>query len=179
MELFSNIRSIVLDAIAFARNLCPSCPKIQTNSRPRAPGRFGLEAPRTGVLMTEDSSSHWPIKRRYVYSETSRRAGLEFVCIFRYDGCRLPLVEERLRIRRPTKNGLDAPAVLCIDLSRRSSNILLRAVACWSTEVRQVLDDRLRRRTFLLPIPPRTQLRPYHMVDSSALGPCIDFENAR
>ena len=38
----------------------------------------------TGVLMTEDSSSHWPIKRRYVYSETSRRAGLEFVCIF---GC--------------------------------------------------------------------------------------------
>ena len=30
----------------------------------------------TGVLMTEDSSSHWPIKRRYVYSETSRRAGL-------------------------------------------------------------------------------------------------------
>ena len=94
-------------------------------------------------------------------------------------GCRLPLVEERLRIRRPTKNGLDAPAVLCIDLSRRSSNVLLRAVACWSTEVRQVLDDRLRRRTFLLPIPPRTQLRPYHMVDSSALGPCIDFENAR
>ena len=78
----------------------------------------------TGVLMTEDSSSHWPIKRRYVYSETSRRAGLEFVCIFRYDGCRLPLVEERLRIRRPTKNGLDAPAVLCIDLSRRSSALL-------------------------------------------------------
>ena len=35
-----------------------------------------------GVLMTEDSSSHWPIKRRYVYYETSRRAGLEFVCIF-------------------------------------------------------------------------------------------------
>ena len=32
--------------------------------------------------MTEDSSSHWPIKRRYVYSETSRRAGLEFVYIF-------------------------------------------------------------------------------------------------
>ena len=40
----------------------------------------------TGVLMTEDSSSHWPIKRRYVYSETSRRAGLEFVCIFGHDG---------------------------------------------------------------------------------------------
>ncbi len=39
-----------------------------------------------GVLMTEDSSSHWPIKRRYVYSETSRRAGLEFVCIFGHDG---------------------------------------------------------------------------------------------
>ena len=38
-----------------------------------------------GVLMTEDSSSHWPIKRRYVYSETSRRAGLEFVCIFGHD----------------------------------------------------------------------------------------------
>ena len=36
--------------------------------------------------MTEDSSSHWPIKRRYVYSETSRRAGLEFVCIFGHDG---------------------------------------------------------------------------------------------
>ena len=40
----------------------------------------------TGVLMTEDSSSHWPIKRRYVYSETSRRASLEFVCIFGHDG---------------------------------------------------------------------------------------------
>ena len=40
----------------------------------------------TGVLMTENSSSHWPIKRRYVYSETSRRAGLEFVCIFGHDG---------------------------------------------------------------------------------------------
>ena len=38
-----------------------------------------------GVLMTEDSSSHWSIKRRYVYSETSRRAGLEFVCIFGHD----------------------------------------------------------------------------------------------
>ena len=35
--------------------------------------------------MTEDSSSHWPIKRRYAYSETSRRAGLEFVCIFGHD----------------------------------------------------------------------------------------------
>ena len=39
-----------------------------------------------GVLMTEDSSSHWPIKRRYVYSKTYRRAGLEFVCIFGHDG---------------------------------------------------------------------------------------------
>ena len=39
----------------------------------------------TGVLMTEDSSSHWPIKRRHVYSETSRRAGLEFVCVFGHD----------------------------------------------------------------------------------------------
>ena len=38
------------------------------------------------MLMTEDSSSHWPIKRRYVYSETSRRAGLEFVCVFGQDG---------------------------------------------------------------------------------------------
>ena len=39
-----------------------------------------------GVLMTEDSSSHRPTKRKYVYSETSRRAGLEFVCIFGHDG---------------------------------------------------------------------------------------------
>ena len=36
----------------------------------------------TGVLMTEDSSSHWPTKRRHVYYETSQRAGLEFVCVF-------------------------------------------------------------------------------------------------
>ena len=36
----------------------------------------------TGVLMTEDSSFHWPAKRRHVYSETSRRAGLEFVLYF-------------------------------------------------------------------------------------------------
>ena len=28
----------------------------------------------TGVLMTEDSSSHWPSKRRHVNSETSPRA---------------------------------------------------------------------------------------------------------
>ena len=41
-----------------------------------------------GVLMTEDSSSHWPIKRTYVYSETSRQAGLEFVCIFGHDEVR-------------------------------------------------------------------------------------------
>ena len=27
----------------------------------------------TGVLMIEDSSSHWPTKRRHVYYETSRR----------------------------------------------------------------------------------------------------------
>ena len=27
----------------------------------------------TGVLMTEDSSFHWPTKRRHVYSETSRQ----------------------------------------------------------------------------------------------------------
>ena len=27
----------------------------------------------SGVLMTEDSSFHWPIKRRHVYSETSRQ----------------------------------------------------------------------------------------------------------
>ncbi len=42
----------------------------------------------SGVLMTEDSSSHWPTKRRHVYSETSRRAGLKFVCVFGYDGIR-------------------------------------------------------------------------------------------
>ena len=36
--------------------------------------------------MTEDSSFHWPTKRRHVYSETSRRADLEFVCIFGHDG---------------------------------------------------------------------------------------------
>ena len=41
-----------------------------------------------GVLMTEDSSSHWPTKRRHVYYETSRRAGLEFVCVFGHDGKR-------------------------------------------------------------------------------------------
>ena len=40
----------------------------------------------TGVLMTEDSSSHRPTKRIHVYSETSRRADLEFVCIFGHDG---------------------------------------------------------------------------------------------
>ena len=40
----------------------------------------------TGVLMTEDSSSHWPTKRRHVYYETSRRAGLEFGCVFGHDG---------------------------------------------------------------------------------------------
>ena len=39
----------------------------------------------TGVLMTEDSSSHWPTKRRHVYYETSRRVGLEFVCVFGHD----------------------------------------------------------------------------------------------
>ena len=36
--------------------------------------------------MTEDSSSHRPTKRIHVYSETSRRADLEFVCIFGHDG---------------------------------------------------------------------------------------------
>ena len=36
--------------------------------------------------MTEDSSSHWPTKRRHVYYETSGRAGLEFVCVFGRDG---------------------------------------------------------------------------------------------
>ena len=39
-----------------------------------------------GVLITEDSSFHWPTKRIHVYSETSRRAALEFVCIFGHDG---------------------------------------------------------------------------------------------
>ena len=48
----------------------------------------------TGVLMTEDSSSHWPIKRRHVYSETSRRAGLEFVCILGHDVNAPPEFEE-------------------------------------------------------------------------------------
>ena len=43
----------------------------------------------TGVLMTEDSSSHWPTKRRHVYYETSRRVGLEFVCVFGHDGRRV------------------------------------------------------------------------------------------
>ena len=38
-----------------------------------------------GVLMTEDSSSHWPTKRRHVYYETARRASLEFVCVFGQD----------------------------------------------------------------------------------------------
>ena len=49
---------------------------------PENPGRFKGW---TGVLMTEDSSFHWPAKRRHVYSETSRRAGLEFVCVFGHD----------------------------------------------------------------------------------------------
>ena len=39
-----------------------------------------------GILMTEDSSSHRPTKRIHVYSETSQRADLEFVCIFGHDG---------------------------------------------------------------------------------------------
>ena len=39
-----------------------------------------------GVLITEDSSFHWPTKRIHVYSETSRRAGFEFVCVFGHDG---------------------------------------------------------------------------------------------
>ena len=36
----------------------------------------------SGVLMTEDSSSHRPTKRIHLYSETAWRADLEFVCIF-------------------------------------------------------------------------------------------------
>ena len=35
--------------------------------------------------MTEDSSSHRLTKRIHVYSETSRRADLELVCIFGHD----------------------------------------------------------------------------------------------
>ena len=35
----------------------------------------------TGVLMTEGSSFHWRTKPRHVSSETSRRVGLEFVCV--------------------------------------------------------------------------------------------------
>ncbi len=55
-----------------------------------------------GVLMTEDSSSHWPIKRRYVYSETSRRAGLEFVCIFGHDGNGAFMKKPRKTKKMPT-----------------------------------------------------------------------------
>ena len=51
----------------------------------------------TGVLMTEDSSSHWPTKRRHVYYETSRRAGLELVCVFGHDG---EVLRTRLRLCR-------------------------------------------------------------------------------
>ena len=35
--------------------------------------------------MTEDSSFHWRTKPRHLSSETSGRAGLEFVCIFGHD----------------------------------------------------------------------------------------------
>ena len=62
----------------------------------------------TGVLMTEDSSSHWPIKRRYVYSETSRRAGLELVCIFGHDAH--TLITMRHLVNDPA-NLPDVPAV--------------------------------------------------------------------
>ena len=33
-----------------------------------------------------DIHRHWLTKRRHVYYETSRRAGLEFVCVFGHDG---------------------------------------------------------------------------------------------
>ena len=59
----------------------------------------------TGVLMTEDSSSHWPIKRRYVYSETSRRAGLEFVRIFGHDGVQRDTGDAR-QLNRSSPSGL-------------------------------------------------------------------------
>ena len=52
-----------------------------------------------GVLMTEDSSSHWPTKRRHVYYETSRRAGLEFVCVFGHDGMYAELALENAAIK--------------------------------------------------------------------------------
>ena len=39
-----------------------------------------------GVLMTGDSSFHCQPSLDTVYSETSRRAGLEFVCVFGQDG---------------------------------------------------------------------------------------------
>ena len=35
--------------------------------------------------MAEDSSFHWRTKPRHLESETSRRAGLEFVCVFGHD----------------------------------------------------------------------------------------------
>ena len=39
-----------------------------------------------GLLMTEDSSFYWRTKPRHLSSETSRQAGLEFVCVFGQDG---------------------------------------------------------------------------------------------
>ena len=35
--------------------------------------------------MTEDSNFHWQTKPRHLESETARRAGLEFVCVFGHD----------------------------------------------------------------------------------------------
>ena len=37
------------------------------------------------MLMTEDFSFHWRTKPRHLQSETSRRAGLDFVCVFGHD----------------------------------------------------------------------------------------------
>ena len=49
------------------------------------------------MFLLQGTSSHWPIKRRSVYSETSRRAGLEFVCIFGHDDLdNLPVVPDDL-----------------------------------------------------------------------------------
>ena len=51
----------------------------------------------SGVLMTEDSSSYRPTKRIHVYSETSRGAGLKFVCVFGHDASRRTIDQRQLK----------------------------------------------------------------------------------
>ena len=73
----------------------------------------------SGVFMTEDSSSHWPIKRRYVYSETSRRAGLEFVCIFGHDGQHTYISQLRTRDAQQIAHLRDVKSgITCKELAR-------------------------------------------------------------